>query len=552
MVELDDEAVRVRRLVEILAGQLQAGDPQWSATLEQARTVATTITDPRSRIDARLRVANIDHVISLNAGDVSGALGHLDRCLELIGAARVVDVAEADQRRLDEQEWGVRLNRSQALQAIGDIDGADAECVVALDLASRTGNAGRHRAATLCTVAAIASEREQWSRALRYATEAVDECAAHNPAALGVALVNLAQAHAAIGDYDEASRVADRAEAVVDDVQSGAALAHVRGYIAMGRKDVERAAELFGEYAESAKEHADFLEPHHRSESLKALGFGVHRRDPLGAREHYLVVVERIRAEEGAPMTLVAALVQLSGATQDCALTEVDPVTAQAWHEEAVGLVAQAADLALAHNRPTMAAVCDLTGVRYAEQFFREATAVNRPALRAALATVLAAAVYLHHASFSSSHHAQRRHFAAERGTEAFALAFVVAARLGAGDVIAELVELRSAAAFFIPTRGVRDIGDSGTRTPREQTGREQLGSAGSGGADGDVPGRPDLADLMIGDGPAPAAGGTPSLVATAPPPLLLTPSAVVLTEAFDVARTRFGLVDDRDAVATW
>lgn len=543
MVDLDGDAVQVRRLVEVLAGQLQTGDPRWQQTLAQARAIAEAVTDPRSRMDAQLRVANIDHVLSLNAGDVTGALAHLDRCVELICAAREIDVTEADQRRLDEQEWGVRLNRSQALQAIGDIDGADAECVFALELASRTENAGPHRAATLCTVAAIASEREQWSRALSYAAEAVDECAAHNPDALGVALVNLAQAHAAIGDYDEASRVADRAEAVVDNVQSGAALAHLRGYIAMGRKDVERAAELFREYAESAVAHADLLEPHHRSESAKALGFGMHSGDPRGAREHYRAVVDEIRTGEGAPMTLVAALLQLSGATQDCALSEDDPAASYTSHEEACAVVSEAAELALAHSRATMAAVCDLTRARYVDQFYRGAGVPDRPALgavskeaalRAGLATVLAAAVYLHHASFSSSRHAQRRHFAAGRGVEAFSLAFSLAAELGAGDVIAELVELRSAAAFFMPASGVRDTGDAGTRTPREQS-----------WVDG-------LSDLMIGDGPAPSAGDLPSLVATAPPPLLLTPTTVVLTEAFGTARTRFGLIDDRDAVATW
>ncbi|GAB07486.1 hypothetical protein GII30_16455 [Gordonia amarae] len=533
MVELDDDAVEVRRLVEVLAGQLQTGDARWQATLTRARAVADAVTDPRSRMDAQLRIANIDHVLSLNAGDVTGALAHLDHCVELIGAAREIDVTDADQRRLDEQEWGVRLNRSQALQVIGDIDGADSECVFALELASRTENAGPHRAATLCTVAAIASEREQWSRALRYAAEAVDECAVHNPDALGVALVNLAQAHAAIGDYDAASRVADRAEAVVDNVQSGAALSHLRGYIAMGRKDIDRAAALFAEYAESARANADLLEPHHRSESAKALGIGAHGSDPWRAREQYQIVVDTIRAEEAAPMSLVAALLQLSGATQDCALSEDDPATASARHEEACALVAEAAELALAHSRPTMAAECDLTRVRYVDQFHHGA-AVNQPALRVALATVLAAAVYLHHASFSSSRHAQRRHFAAGRGVEAFSLAFSLAAELGAGDVIAELVELRSAAAFFIPTRGVRDTGDTGARTPRERSWADEL------------------SELMIGDGLPPSDDDRPSLVATAPPPLLLTPSTVVLTEAFDTARTRFGLVDDRDAVETW
>lgn len=536
MVRLDDDAIEVRRLIEVLAGQLQTGDPHWSSTLEQARRIADAARDPRSRVDAQLRVANIDHVLSLNAGDVAGALAHLDRCLTLIASVREVDTDEADQRRLNEQEWGVRLNRCQVLQAADDIDGADADVIFALELASNTDNAGRNRAMTLCSVAAIATEREQWSRALTFAREAVDECGVHCPESLGVALLNLAQAHARIGDYDEASRIADRAEGVVGDIQAEAALAHLRGFIAMGRKDTERAAQLFAEYAASAAEHAELLEPHHRSESAKAVGFGLHvGADVVAAREHYLRVVEQARSD-ASPMTLVAALVQASGATQDCALSADSVAEAVEFHAQADELIGEAAELALTQHRFGMAAVCDLTQARYVSQFHPHGTEANREVLRAALARVLAAAVYLHHASFASNRHAERRHFTAERSTEAFATAFGLAERLGASDVIAQLVELRCAAAAFATTSS-RAGNLVAYPADVEATG----GAAWS----------ENLSDLMAGGAPATVADEA-ALVVTAPPPLMLTADTMVLADALAAAKHRFGLVEERAPVSTW
>lgn len=534
MVELDGDAIEVRRLVEVLAGQLQSGDARWESTLARARALSDAVADPRSRSDAQLRVANIDHVLSLNSGDAVGALAHLDRCLELLAWARDVDVAAADQRRLDEQEWGVRLNRCQVLQAMGDIEAADADVIFALELASNTDNADRNRAMTLCSVAAIAVEREQWARALRFAREAVDECVAHGVDALGVALLNLAQSHARIGDHDEATRIADRAEGVIADIQTRTALAHLRGYIAMSRKDTERAAELFAEYAASAQAHAALLEPHHRSESAKAVGFGLSARADLdGARRHYLAVVETARTE-ASPMTLVAALVQASGATQDCALVVDDAAMAARRHSEACEMICAAADIALVEQRFSMAAVCDVTHARYVDQFHATADPGSRATLRMALDKVLAAAVYLHHVGFASSRHTERRHFAAERGEAAFALAFSLAFRLGESDVVAQLVELRCAPAFFAPVPNGSVASRSSAQNPFGDVWRE------------------DVAELMVGDVPWPATDDVAALVISAPPPLLLTFGSVVLGDAFDVAEQRFGLSEDRTPVRTW
>ncbi|QKT07961.1 hypothetical protein HUN08_12765 [Gordonia sp. X0973] len=539
MVQLDDDALEVRRLIEELAGQLQAGDPAFATTLERARAVADVVADSRSRIDAQMRVANIDHVVSLNSGDAAQALAHLDRCVELIAAAREIDEGEADQRRLDEQEWGVRLNRCQVLQAMDDIDAADADVIFALELASNTADAGRNRAMTLCSVAAIAVEREQWARALDVAREAVDECAKHCPEVLGVALLNLAQSHARVGDYDEAQRVADRAEGVIGDVQTEAALAHLRGYIAMGRKDVERAAELFGEYAETVRAHEGFLESHHRSEGAKAAGFELAARDLAAAHEHYLRVVEEAR-NDASPMTLVAALVQASGAAQDCALAQADPDVAGGLHRQAAELVGEAAQVALAQNRPSMAAVCDLTHARYVDQFHRRAGVADEPRLRAALAEILAAAVFLHHAAFASSRHSERRRFAAERGADAMSLALALAFDLGATDVVAQLVELRCASASFASTAG--GVG----------AGVAVVDARADSWSDG-------LVELLAGDaghadsGAAPSAEGDGgALLASAPPPLLLTADTTVLGDAFDVAEQRYGLADGREPVTTW
>ena len=131
-----------------------------------------------------MRVANIDHVLSLNSA-TSGrhwpiwtAVWDWSRRPGISTSGRPITVGSTSRR-------GLRLNRCQVLQAMDDIDGADAEVVFALELASNTTDAQRNRAMTLCSVAAIAVEREQWGRALRFAGEAVDECAAHSPESLG-------------------------------------------------------------------------------------------------------------------------------------------------------------------------------------------------------------------------------------------------------------------------------------------------------------------------------------------------------------------------------
>lgn len=416
--------------------------------------------------------------------------------------------------------------------ALDDIDAADEDVTKALELASGTDNAGRNRAMTLCSVAAIAAEREQWARALEHAQSAVDECAIHCPESLAVALLNLAQAQARSGDYDSAAATADRAEPLVGDIGAEASLAHLRGFIAMGRDDVERAAELFADYARHTSAHPGLLEPHHRSESAKAVAFGQHAAvDLRGAQDSYLAVVESARGEDS-PMTLVAALVQASGATQDRALAEGETESASELHTYANELICEAADLARAARRYEMAAVCDLTAVRYITQFHSASAAADVSALRAALSKVLAAAVYLHHVSFASSRHAQRRHFAQQRSAEAFALAFSLAYRLGASNVVAQLIELRCAATAF-------DVG-RGRPTGAAEVSRDTPDLF----ADG-------VAELLAGS--TPAVTDDVGVNAAAPPPLRLSiDGELVLAEAFTNAADRYLLTDRRTPVDTW
>ena len=301
----------------------------------------------------------------------------------------------------------------------------------------------------------------------------------------------------------------------------------------MGRKDAERAAELFGEYAATARAHADFLEPHHRSESAKALGIGLHAHDPDAAREHFLAVVEQERGA-ASPMTLVAALIQASGATQDCALAALDGAEAEALHAHAVALVDEAAEVSLAQHRFAMAAVCDLTRVRYVVQSHPRVTVDNGRVLREALDTVLAAAVYLLHVGFASSKHVQRRHFCAERSDEAFNLAFDLAARM------VRPVSSRNSWKCAVQPQPFHQL-------PSRPAVSASVDSVLSETAWSDG-----LVEVMAGDGRSPDAGEYPTLVVAAPPRLLLDANTVVLGDAFDVAEQRYGLVDDRPPVTTW
>ncbi len=534
MPELTPEAIEVRDLVVDVAGALDRRRAAWQPALDRARALAATITDPLSGPDARMRVANIDHLLALRAGDPAAAMTHLDSCLGIIDQLRAWhhehDSDQAELIRLNDHEWGVRLNRCQVWQALGDWDEAWVDVERSLALAEVSLEPAKHKAMSLLSASAIKLETDQFADAIRLAEQQVELSRRDSPDTLGQALLSLAQAQARVGAYADASTSAERAAPLIaDDVTAMASLHQLRGFLAMAGRDMAAAERHFADHADHTAHHAEALTPDHRSEAAKSRAFLLHSKGKLTeARREYQAEVERSR-ESGDPIRLAAALCQLSGVTQDIALSRIT-FRSSSMHEQALVEVNEAQQHAAAADRRHLAAGLDVQYAKYIAQFHETVTRRNADAMVAGLERCLAATVFLHRSTFRVPTARGRRAMAERHTSEAFDICFALAFRLGVKELVAELIELRCAAGQF----------QSEAAGPTE-------------------PGAATVVELDDLDGPnastlGGAAAGASRVLLAPPPPLLFSPERVVLTEAFDNASRRYGVRghDDRPAVATW
>lgn len=541
MPELTPEAIEVRDLIVDVAGALDRRRAAWQPSLERARALAATITDPVSGPDARMRVANIDHLLALRDGDPTTAMSHLDSCLAIVDHLRAWHLEHgsdaAELTRLNDHEWGVRLNRCQVWQSLGDWDRAWADVESSLRLAEVSLEPAKHKAMSLVSASAIKLETDQFAEAIDLARQQVELARKDSPDTVGTALLSLAQTQARVGAYAEAVTTVDRAEPLLaGDVTAMASVHQLRGFLAMARHDLPGAEHHFAEYAEHTNDHAEVLEPHHLAEAAKGRAFLLHSQGRLReARREYQTEVERSRAA-GQPIALASALCQLSGVTQDIALSRTT-LRSTRMHEQALAEVDEAQQCAATAGRWHLAAGLDVLAAKYLAQFHETVTRRNVDAMTAGLERCLAATVFLHQSTFSVPTAQGRRAMADRHTSEAFDICFALAFRLGIKELVAELIELRCAAGQFH--------------------------------TDGSVPhdgGAADVVELDDLDGPDASTLGameipaSPATVLLAPPPpLLFSPGRIVLTEAFDHASLRYGAAlhavpgrDERAAVATW
>ncbi|HIT76207.1 MAG TPA: hypothetical protein IAA98_11520 [Candidatus Avipropionibacterium avicola] len=545
MPELTAEAIEVRDLVAQVAGNLERRRGVWAPTLERARQLAATITDPISGPDARMRIATIDHLLALRADQPGEALRLLDECLAGIEGLRALHrergSEEAEFTRLNDHEWGVRLNRCQVLQVLGDWDGARDDVQRSLAMADASLQPHHHRSASLVSAVAIGLEREEFAEALALAQDNVRLCREHQPDAMGTALLTLAQVQARLGDNAAATTNADRAEPlIIDDPTAMANLHQLRALVAMAQRDLTGAEHHFADYAAHTADHHEVMDRHHRHEAATGRAFLLHSRGDLrGARKEYLAEVERARAGDD-PVRLAGALCQLSGVTQDIALSKLSltRITGRrrTMHEQALAEVDQASEHAEAAGRRHLTAGLDVQWAKYVAQYQQFVDPHDLRSVQRGLERCLPATVFLHHATFSVSTASGRRAMAHRHAAEAFTIAFALAFVLGAKEVVAELIELRCAAGQF-------RVDVEATRDEESPTSNDivELGDL-----DDDAGG----ADTL---GPADTAGAPAGVLLAPPPPLLFDPGRIVLTEAFGQASRRYGLpADDRSPVASW
>lgn len=569
MPELSAEAVAIRSLVEELAGRLQQGQPGWQELLARARSLADGITDPVSRSDAELRIANIDHVVALYGGRPTTALAHLDRCLAIIADLRRT-APEAELARLNDQEWGVRLNRCQVWQALGDLVAAQDDIELSLALAEESLEPDAHRVLSLMSVAAIRFEREDWAGALAGYGELVEQCRRHAPDGLGIALIGLAQCQARTGSWDEAARTADRAEPLLGgDVDALAALHQVRALVAVGRADVAQAGQHFARHAAITERHAGSVDAHHRSEAAKGRAFAAHNRGDLPeACRLYRAEVDAARAareDSGLPgntsaLRLLGALAQAAGAIQDFALSRPPSRLGRRsprLHAEALAMTDEACHLALAAERRLLAAALDVQWAKFVLQWHPHLTAAAIGDGTAALERCLPATVFLHHDSYLAERSEDRRAVAGRYAAEAFTVSFALAFGLGRSEVVAELIELR-AATGELPGLGsdpddATPAGPTPLLDPELAADAETLGAV----AELDLPAadraREALTPQRRATAPRTTARLRDGLLLNPPPPLRFSPDRLVLADAFVRAGRRYDLAaDERSAVSCW
>ncbi|WP_037243200.1 tetratricopeptide repeat protein [Rhodococcus wratislaviensis] len=133
----------------------------------------------------------------INAASMSDELGDHARAVDLYREALAVMPADAIRMRP-----AALVNLSQALQHIGDLDGAHDALEQARELLATADDRGDLRVACLLSLTAVAMHRQQWADAADIATESLDAAVRFAPGLAGHPLMNLAAIHFETGRFD--------------------------------------------------------------------------------------------------------------------------------------------------------------------------------------------------------------------------------------------------------------------------------------------------------------------------------------------------------------
>ncbi|MFC0454301.1 tetratricopeptide repeat protein [Rhodococcus jostii] len=189
----------------------------------------------------------------INAASMSDELGDHTRAVTLYREALTLMPADAARMRP-----AALVNLSQALQHLGDLDGAQDALEQARNILATREDQGDLTVACLLSLTAVAMHRQQWAHAADIATESLQAAVRFAPGLAGHPLMNLAAVHFETGRFDLSDDFAGQALAAfetagdvnaVAETQQNLGIMHVRS----GRLDAAEplllASQTFFEHA---------------------------------------------------------------------------------------------------------------------------------------------------------------------------------------------------------------------------------------------------------------------------------------------------------------
>ncbi|WP_225725871.1 MULTISPECIES: lipopolysaccharide assembly protein LapB [unclassified Nocardia] len=171
------------------------------------------------------------------------------------------------------------INMSQALQHIGDLDGAQTALEQARTLLRGHDELGELRTAYLLSLTAVAMHRQRWVYALELATESLDAAVRFAPHLAGHPLMNMASIHFETGRHELADDFAAQALAAFESAGDNNAAAETRQNLAIMRIRRDRFADA-EPYLRASQEYFERAGLGHRAGiGYKMLGFLAERRE---------------------------------------------------------------------------------------------------------------------------------------------------------------------------------------------------------------------------------------------------------------------------------
>ncbi|MEU6584248.1 tetratricopeptide repeat protein [Nocardia sp. NPDC046763] len=189
---------------------------------------------------------------------------------------------------------GALIGLSQALQNLGDLDGAQEALERARAALGRADAPGDLRLACLVSSTAVAAHRQHWWRVLDLAGESLEAARRFGPERVGHSLMNLAAAHFETGRWELAQDFAGQALAAFEAVNDSAGVAETRQNLAsmyLRTGSLDDAEPLLA----AAQEHFEAAGAAHRAGiGLKVMGFiAEHRGRPEVAQARYREALHR-------------------------------------------------------------------------------------------------------------------------------------------------------------------------------------------------------------------------------------------------------------------
>ena len=253
-----DEA---RELLAVGAAAYGAGDLTAAlATFEQVARSATG----DLRISAMINAASMSDEL----GDHAAAVDHYHEALSAM---------PADARRI---RPAALINLSQALQHVGDLDGAQTALEQARSLLTDGADDLEDlRVPCLLSLTAVAIHRQQWAYAADLAHESLEAAVRSAPNLAGHPLMNLAAVHFETGRFDLADDFAGQALAAFDEVGDSNAFAETQQNLGIMRARSGRHEDAEPLLLESQRYFEQSGVGHRVGVGLKVLAFVAERRD---------------------------------------------------------------------------------------------------------------------------------------------------------------------------------------------------------------------------------------------------------------------------------